>query len=410
MNSLVRIATVGPELVSLTDMKNWLRVPLSVVNDDVKISSLIKAARMHCELRTNCSLVRSRFVQYLDHFPGSSTREFGYYATSGVSSGVAGGMGYDRHHRHYGEIKLKRPPGVSVQSIVYIGTDGRPYTLNPGQDFIVDIASRPARIRPIPYTIWPLTLHVPAAIAIAFTAGYAPNSDAVGGATTAEPETETEALAPDWIPSTLYLQYAYQTDNNQNIWIQTTPGGGTTGVASARPNFEALAIGATVSSDGTAAWLNVGPLRGFWTPDTTYAGSYVLLDFNSNLQLLNVASLTSQTIGPVSFQLVGVSPIPWASGLGLLTTDNGIAGAWRCLGNYRALGNTGLAIPNSPEQEAAVTVDLTLPAAVTIAVQSLVEHWYYNREPVTPGAVAKIPLHIEDMLGEVTVYDFAPTP
>src|SRR5580704_4038082 len=146
MNSLVRTATVGPELVTLVDMKNWLRVPQSVVNDDLKISSLIKAARMHCELLTNCALVRSKFVQYLDHFPGWGSREFGYYGTTGTSGGVAGGMGYNRHHRHYGEIKLKRPPGISVQSLTYIGTDGRPYTLNPGQDFIVDVASQPARI------------------------------------------------------------------------------------------------------------------------------------------------------------------------------------------------------------------------------------------------------------------------
>jgi hypothetical protein len=410
MNSLVRTATLGPELVSLSDMKNWLRVPAQVVNDDLKITALIKAARMHCELLTNCALVRSSFVQYLDHFPGWGVREFGYYGTTGVSGGAAGGMGYNRHHRHYGEIKLKRPPGISVQSLIYIGTDGRPYTLNPGQDFIVDVASQPARIRPIPYTIWPLTLHVPAAIAIAFTAGYGPNSDAVAGSTIVEPETVTEALEPNWQPGTTYAQYAYQTDNNENIWIQTTPGGGTTGIASTRPNFEAQPIGGTIAGDGTANWSNVGPLRGFWTPDTPYSGYVVLLDFNSNLQLLNVASLTSQTIGAVSLQLVGVSPIPWSSALGGLTTDNAIAGAWRCLGNYRALGNTGLAIPNSPEQQAAFLIDWTLPEAVTLAVQFLVEHWYYNREPVTQGAVMKVPLHVEDMLGAVTIDDFAPTP
>lgn len=37
-----------------------------------------------------------------------------------------------------GEIKMKFPPLVSVQAIRFIGTDGRFYTLNPSQDFIVD--------------------------------------------------------------------------------------------------------------------------------------------------------------------------------------------------------------------------------------------------------------------------------
>jgi hypothetical protein len=409
MNSLVRTAVIGPELVTLTDMKNWLRVPLTVTNDDLKITSLIKAARMQAELITNCALVRSQFVQYLDHFPGWADREFGYYGTTGMSEGTgAGGMGYNRHHRHYGEIKLKRPPGISVQSLLYIGTDGRPYTLNPGQDFIVDVAAQPARIRPIPYTIWPLTLHVPAAIAIAFTAGYGPNSDAVPGSAITEPETLTEALEPNWQPTTVYAQYAFQTDNNENIWIETAAVSGTTG--SVRPNFEAQPIGGTIAGDGTANWLNCGPLRGFWTPDTNYAGAWVVLDFNSNLQLLNVASLTSQTIGPVSLQIVGVSPLPWSATLGGLTADNGIANAWRCLGNYRALGNTGLSIPNSPEQQAAFLVDWTLPETITIAVQALVEHWYYNREPVSQGATSKVPMHVEDMLSGVTIQDFAPTP
>jgi len=288
--------------------------------------------------------------------------------------------------------------------MVYIGTDGRAYTLNPGQDFIVDVASQPARIRPIPYTIWPLTLHVPAAIAIAFTAGYGTNSDAPTQGKS-EPETVTESLNPSWVAGATWQQYQYVVDANGNVEVQQNAGP----VAAGATLPVWAAIGSAIA-DGAASWLNCGPIRGFWTPDTVYAGPTVLLDFNSNLQLLNVAGLTSQTIQPVAYQIVGVSPLPWSATLGGLTADNGVANAWRCLGNYSALGNTGLAIPNSPEQQAAFTVDWTLPETVTIAVQVLVEHWYYNREPVTQGPVMKVPLHFEDMLGEVFVHDFSPTP
>jgi len=405
MNSLVRTGIVGPELVTLAAMKNWLRVPVSVTNDDNDITDLIQEARVQAELITNCALVRSTFVQYLDHFPGWADREYGYFATAGMSGGTgAGGMGYNRHHRHYGEIKLKRPPGVSVQSLIYIGTDGRPYTLNPGQDFIVDVAAQPARIRPIPYTIWPLTLHVPAAIAIAFTAGYGTNSDTPTPGKT-EPETVSEDLNPSWKPGATWQQYNYLVDANGNVEVQQNAGPVVAGAT--LPVW--AAIGSAVA-DGAASWLNCGPIRGFWTPDTVYTGPWVLLDFNSNLQLLNVASLTSQTIGAVTFQLVGVAPLPWSSTLGGLTADNGVAGAWRCLGGYLALGNTGLSVPNSPEQQAAFTIDFTLPRTVTRAVKALVTHWYYNREPVTQGGVSKVPHHIEDMLGGVTIHDFAPTP
>lgn len=411
MNSLVRTSVISKEPVSRDAMKNWLRVDPTVVNDDLEIDDLIEEARVHAELLSNCALVRSTFVQYLDCFPGSGNRE-GEYLGSGCNDGGWNGFSTNRHHRHYGEIKLKRPPLISVQSIWYIGTDGRPYTLNPGQDFLVDCASQPGRIRPIPFAVWPLTLRVPAAVAIRYTAGYAPNSDGIAAGQTAiaEPETETSALAPTWQPGQTVPQYAFQPDLNGNIWIQTNGPSGVTG-ALPRPAFEAGAIGAVIA-DNTASWLNVGPIRGFWTPGTPYNGSqaWVLLDFNSNLQLLNVAALISQTTAPYSLQAVGVEPLPWSTTLGGLTPDNGIANAWRCLGPYNALGNTGLAAPNSPEQQAAFMVDRTLPKPVSRFVKIFGNHLYCNREPVAPGAVSKIPYHMEDLLGCVLIEDFAPTP
>lgn len=403
MNSIVRTAILSPELVTLAVMKNWLKVPQSVTNDDNEITDLIVEAREQCELITNSCLVRSKFVQYLDHFPSSGVREMGY-----MSGGTQhNGMGYTRHHRWHDEIKIKRPPLVSVQSIIFIGTDGRPYTLNPGQDFVVDITGPIGRIRPIPYTIWPLTLHVPAAIAIALTAGYAPNPDSVAGATIIEPETLTQALNPAWQPNKATPQYSFLIDPNGNVEVQMNVGSPVTGAGPIPPVW--AAIGATVTDNG-CLWENWGPLRGSWTPDTNYVGPWIILDFNSNLQLLNVAALTSQVIAPYSAQTVGAEPLPWATALGGLTTDNGIAGAWICLGPYTALGDTGLARPNSPEQQAAVITNLTLPRVITRAIKALVLHWYYNREMVAPGTINKVPMHIEQMLGAVTVHDFAPTP
>lgn len=390
-------------------MKNWLRLPQSVVNDDLEVDSLIEEARTHCELLSNCALVRSTFVQYLDHFPGHH-RDGHSGAGAGYGFGVAGeGWGngrYNRHQRPANEIKIKRPPLVSVQPIVFIGTDGRPYTLNPGQDFIVDVASQPGRIRPMPNCSWPDTLDVPAAIAIPFTAGYAPNSWAP--AQIAEPETVTEAIDPSWKPGVTLQQYSYFVDPNGNVEVQMNAGPVVTGAT--EPTWGA--IGSTQTPGDGTSYLNVGPIRGFWTPGTLYTGQqqYVILDFNSNLQLLNVPSLTSQNIAPYSLQAVGASPLPWGTTRSTPTTDNGVANAWICLGAYTALGNTGLSVPNAPEQQAAYVVDWTLPLSATRAMKALVTHWYYNREPVAGETARKVPLHVEDMLGEITIYDFSPTP
>jgi hypothetical protein len=408
MNSLVRTATLSAEPVTTAAMKNWLRVDPTVVNDDTEIGDLVTESRMQAELLSNCALVRSTFVQFLDRFPGSGSREREYLGGPGTNSGSWGGYGVDRHHRWYGEIKLKRPPLVSVQSLVYIGTDGRPYTLNPGQDFIVDCASQPGRIRPIPYTVWPLTLHVPAAIAIAYTAGYAPNSDSVSAGAIAEPETSTQAINPSWQPGVATPQYSFLIDPNGNVEVQMNAGSPATAAGDNPPAWPAL--GQQIA-DGGCLWQNCGPIRGFWTPGTPYAGAnaWVILDFNSNLQLLIEPTLISQNIAPYSLQLLGVSPLPWSATVGAITNDNGLP-AWRCLGPYTALGDSGLSVPNSPEQQVALTVDWTLPKQVTRWIKAYGSHLYYNREPVVAGTVSKVPGILDDLLGCVTIEDFSPTP
>ena len=423
MQSIVRTGTISPEPVTLTDMKNWLKVPLSETRDDLKITMLIKAARQHCELisgsragAVQASIVRSTFVMYLDHFPG---RAHGWgdneYMGGPLLNGYGGYVGFesdwDRNvlWRHL-DIKIPRNPLVAVQPITFIFTDGRPYTLNPGQDFIVDAGSQPGRIRPVPGSVWPMTLHVPAAIAIPFTAGYAPNADSVGAATIAEPETNTEAVSnPEWQPDQELQQYNFVVDPNGNVEVQMNVGPVTTGAGPDQPSWGAIG---TTTADGGASWLNCGPIRGFWTPATEFAGqnAWVILDFNSNLQLLNVDALTSQNIPPNSnnTQSLALPPLPWATALGGLTPDNGVANAWLCLGPYTALGNPSLGITALPEQQAAITVDRTLPETTTLAIMMLVQHFYFNREPLTPGSVSKVPFSLEDLLGEITYFDFHP--
>ena len=201
-------------------------------------------------------------------------------------------------------------------------------------------------------------------------------------------ENDSQGLNPTWQPAVTYTQYQYTEDENNNFWIQTNASGVS---GSSRPAFEAQAIGASIT-DGGVSWLNVGPLRGFWTPGTQYAGlqQYVILDYNSNLQ----SAECRRSDQPDDSCLLAAERRHFPSEL--VDRRRWIHDRqWRrqclriCLGPYNALGNTQLSPPNSPEQQAAVTVDLTLPKVVTRAIKSLVWHWYYNREPVTNGSVSR---------------------
>lgn len=389
MSSIVRASTIGSEPVTLVDMKNFLKQPPNVSADDALITSLITAARQQAEVITECALIESTWVQYMDNFPLWRVRERGY------NLGQAGHSS-EHGHRHHGQIKLRRPPLRSVQSLVYIGADGNESTLNPGQDFVVDCAQQPGRIRPIPYTVWPLTLYTPNAVAISFTAGYRP--------TGSSPSTVSQDLTPSWQPNIATPQYNYLIDPNGNVEVQINSGSPSTGSAPNPPAWPA--VGSTVT-DGGCLWQNYGPLRGFWTPDTPYAGNWVILDKNSNLQLLLVPTLISQTSPPAG--IAGAVTPSWQTTLGAITVDNGEQ-AWRCLGPYRALGNQSLSAPQAPAQQAAYTVDWALPSTVKIAIQQLVSHWYFNREPVVAGNAGTVPLHVESLLSSVTIRDYAPTP
>lgn len=251
MSSILRTAVSGPEPVSLSDMKNILKLAPAVTADDAYITAIIKAARQTAELITEAVLVRSTFVQYLDHFPSWRSRVYGYGALQ---------QGSVYAERHPGEIRLRRGPVVSVQSLTYIGTDGNPAVLSPGVDFTVDVASQPARIRPALDTSWPAPLcGVLNAIAIRFTAGYSPNAEGVAD--------------------------------------------GQTGISE---------------------------------PETLVEG----------------------------------------------------------------------ALPTPPNQQAAYTIDWTLPETISLAISQLVAHWYFNREPVVASGVAQVPMHVEQLLATVQVVDF----
>lgn len=50
-----------------------------------------------------------------------------------------------------------------------------------------------------------------------------------------------------------------------------------------------------------------------------------------------------------------------------------------------------------------------IPLGIITAILQLVADWYFNREPIAPGTVAKLPHHVEALLWNHRVLDFAQT-
>jgi hypothetical protein len=162
------------EPVSLDEAKAFLRVT-STSEDDL-ITELITAAREWCEEYCRRSFINKGYVQYLDSFP---------YYTDTIMSQQAYPPQYYSQPRYsttlwnYSQMmKLFYSKLAKVSKITYIGSDQQPHDLLPStegqfdQDFVIDTASEPPRIFPLPGQTWPPVLYVPNAVAIHFVAGY----------------------------------------------------------------------------------------------------------------------------------------------------------------------------------------------------------------------------------------------
>ena len=175
MAGLLQQTLPSVEPVTLTDAKNFLKI--NTPKDDGLITSLITASRVYCEDATGLFLASRNFVQYRDAMPtfpflpnpySPYVYPFGYPLVTNYplwNYGAAQPM-------KPMDLNLMAWPVTDVDHITYIGLDGEPHTLQPDEDFLVDLASMPARISPLENDIWPMTAPSANAVAIYFTAGF----------------------------------------------------------------------------------------------------------------------------------------------------------------------------------------------------------------------------------------------
>ena len=391
MSSILEISLPAVEPVDpVGELTSFLKQPAGTP-DAALIKTLGIAARRQLEDMLGLTLANRNFVQYEDGFPffpyfqspyaplfgAAFPFYFGYGPVASYPYPAIGGLQNQMISPF--EKRLMRSPVTAVQKILYVGTDGKTHQLTPGVDFVCDFSSQPGRLTPLPGQRWPIGILGINTVQIFFSAGYQATSQQF----VIEPAIWEEELQ---VP-----QYGYIIDANDNVWVQTVAGTQITGTS--RPAFEAQPVGGTIAVDGLCAWTNYGPVVGPWVAGQALLQPTIVFDVNNNLHLLNVADLTTAAIEPT-----------WATACGVTTTDNGVSGAWLCLG------------PNQPGEQnpsneiTSYVGDIGIPEQFKIAIMILASHWYYNREPVTPGTAGTVPLSVEAIVQTNRVYDFGPIP
>lgn len=169
--SVIRTSVPSTELVTVSDMSPMLHGYAS--SEESFLTMTIAAARDVVEGNTGYSLAASTFTQYGERFPMQ-----GFHMGLFPAGLIIPNRGLPWERRSPLELEFMRSPALAIDRIEYTDLNGATQTLTPGTDFAVDLTSVPARVMPLPGAIWPEALRGPKAVALYFTAGFAPNAAA----------------------------------------------------------------------------------------------------------------------------------------------------------------------------------------------------------------------------------------
>ena len=164
-----------------------------------------------------------------------------------------------------------------------------------------------------------------------------------------------------------------------------------------------------------------------WMPLTEYVVSEQIEDPNGNLQVVTATTGADED----GTSLSGSTQPTWSVITGGQTTDGMLT--WTCMGPVPDTGDfiydadstpprifplagqfwpPVLYVPNAVQIHFVAGYGNTaaaVPAGLTLLVLQLLAHWHFNREPVTPGSVAEVPMHLKTMIWHWKVADYAAT-
>lgn len=212
MSSVIEISRPSAEPVSLVEALQYLKqtqLPSTVPPTDKEASLIynvfIPAARRYVEDLTGLTLASRDFEQWEDGFPffpyfqspyaplfgAAFPFYFGYGPIASYPYPAIGGLQNQMLSPFM--KRLLKSPVTALSTITYVGTDGNAATLTAGTDFVVDFASMPGRVAPLPGQRWPAGILGQNTVKITYTAGYSATETAT------EDITETAPTPPNQI-------------------------------------------------------------------------------------------------------------------------------------------------------------------------------------------------------------------
>ena len=159
---LTTAATTLP--LSLGEIKDYLGVEDSDEDEDPSLMGALRTATLAVERYMRRTLVTTTWTLWMDRFPGKALPWW-----DGVRQGA------DTELTDLTEsINIPRPPLISITSIKAYKQDGTTTTVT-ASDYIVDLASEPARVALKVAKSWPTdALRAINGVEVIFIAGYGP--------------------------------------------------------------------------------------------------------------------------------------------------------------------------------------------------------------------------------------------
>ena len=180
MPALVTLTPPAVEPVSSTDLQSYLRIDPSDTDSTNNAVAMATAARVLVEGYLRRRLITQTLQYSLDHFPWGDVNSASLVAGYPVLN--AGANLYDVNNTLAIWLPGGKVQSISAFTFVQAGVGATPVSLvaGPGNDYIQDIASTPARLSPPWGKPWPpMGSYNTNSVQITYVAGYGDTGTAV---------------------------------------------------------------------------------------------------------------------------------------------------------------------------------------------------------------------------------------